>query len=255
MDDLPAIGDTFTAAQLSPCVGGLLRTWTDTDEGRLWSVDDADWLRSMQGTGTISRTLRHATNFREVGSLSETSGTLMLHGRYPVKSADDSLLLETNTIRLRPAEEPTESVYDDMVSLLKQAVWHALRNNEFLVVEPGGWDAPAEPFCLQVVVGDGDEFISLVQTSPPPHNSDIWAPHIVADQQLATLTAPANEHTIGVAPLVIMEAISLWGLGPWDLALTFGKRWHVVEIIAANAGPPQTVRGVALVHRLGSLSK
>lgn len=224
MDDLPAIGDTFTTAQLSPCVGGLLRTWTGADEGRLWSVDEADWLRSVQGTGTLSRTLRGERHFREAASLSETSGTLMLHGRFPVESADDSVLLDTKAVRLRPAEEPSGSVYDDLVSLLKQAVWHAVRSNELLVIESGGWDAGAEPFCLQGVFSQGDEFISLVQASPPPHGSDIWTPHIIAGEQLATMTAPANDDTIGIASLLMMEAIGTWGIAPWDLALTFGSR-------------------------------
>src|ERR1700712_396793 len=133
MDDLPVeIGDTFTTAQLSPCVGGLLRTWTDTDEGRLWSVDDAAYLQSLQGTGTISRTLREEKRFREVASLSETSGALMIHKRFPLNASEESIVLQSNVIQLRPAEAPNESVYDDMVSLLRNAVRHALSNNEFL---------------------------------------------------------------------------------------------------------------------------
>jgi hypothetical protein len=225
VDDLPVeIGDTLATAQLSPCVGGLQRSWTDTDEGRLWSVEGADWLRSVQGTGTISRTLREKKRFREVGSLSETSGTLMVHKRFPVKATEESIQVEGSAIQLRPADAPSESVYDDMVSLLKQAVWHSIRNNEFLFVERGGWDAPIEPFCLQMVFARGEDLVSCVETSPPPHDSDVWRPHIGAGRPSVSVSAPADEHTIGIAPLFMMEAISRWGLEPWDLALTFGSR-------------------------------
>lgn len=225
MEDVPVkIGDTFTVAQLSPCVGGLLRTWTDSDSGRLWCVEEADYLRSVQGTGTISRTLREEKRFREVASLCEASGKLMIHSRFPANVTDDSIQLDSNVIQLRPAGAPNESVYDDMVSLLKQAVRHAVVNNEFLIIEQGGWDAPVEPFCLQFVHARGEDFIVSVQTSPPPHDSDMWRPHIVPGQPSVSVSAPADEHTVGVAPLLMMEAISRWGLAPWDLALTFGRR-------------------------------
>jgi len=44
-------GDTLATAQISPCIGGLVRTWVDGEEPRLWATPDADWLLHTQGTG------------------------------------------------------------------------------------------------------------------------------------------------------------------------------------------------------------
>ena len=50
-------GEILETAMLSPCVGGLVRTWTDA-ESRLWSVPDPTSLQSYLGRGLIARTLR-----------------------------------------------------------------------------------------------------------------------------------------------------------------------------------------------------
>jgi hypothetical protein len=57
-------GDSGTTAMLSLCAGGLLRTWTGAGS-RLWSVRDADFLRGIQGTGVIGRSVREYRRFRE----------------------------------------------------------------------------------------------------------------------------------------------------------------------------------------------
>ncbi|MDH6194433.1 hypothetical protein M2272_001062 [Mycobacterium frederiksbergense] len=217
-------GETTTVAMLSPCVGGLVRTWTDSGPSRLWSVRDADYLQSMQATGTIARTLREEDRFREVGLLSEDTGTLMLRSRYPLETDDDRIQYEASVIDLQPAREPAEAADDDMLSLLAQAIEYALTNNEFLVVEKGGWDAPTEPFCLFIVIPDGEGFVSIIETAPEPYDSHIWAGHIVAGEPCTTLSAPASTDTIQTAPLIMLDAIATWGLQPWDLALTFGTR-------------------------------
>jgi hypothetical protein len=49
---------------LSLCAGGLLRTWTGAGS-RLWSVRDADFLRGIQDTGVIGRSVREYRRFRE----------------------------------------------------------------------------------------------------------------------------------------------------------------------------------------------
>lgn len=217
-------GDTGTVAMLSLCAGSLVRTWTDTGPGRLWSVADADYLHAVQGTGTLARTPREERRFREVALLSEDAGTLMLQSRYPLETHDGTVQFEANVISLEPAGEATESVYDDMRSLLTQAIDHALTNNEFLVVEKGGWDAPTEPFCLFAVIPDGEGLVSIIETAPAPHDAEVWSPHIVAGREGATLSAAAGPDTIEVAPIIMLDAIATWGLEPWDLALTFGNR-------------------------------
>lgn len=215
-------GDTGTVAQLSLCAGGLVRTWTDSS--RLWSVPDDEYLRSIMGSGTIARTAREEHRFREVAILSEDTGTLWLQSRFPSPTDDDTLQVQGSIIELQPAHEPSESTYDDVRELLTQAIGHALNNNEFLLVEQGGWDVPPEPFCLFIVIPGGDGLVSIIETAPAPSGSEIWAPHIVAGHESTTLSAPASADTIEVAPLIMLDAIETWGLAPWDLALTFGTR-------------------------------
>lgn len=216
------LGESATIAQLSLCVGGLIQTWTDSGPPRLWSVPDPDYLRGLQGTGTIARTLRKERRFREVGFLQEETGALIIQSRFPTPTDDGTLQVGAQVVSLGPASDANGSLYDDVRSLFTQAINHALRNSEFVVVELGGWDAPSEPFCLFIVIPQGDDFVSIVETAPAPHDSEIWRPHIVPGQPSTTLSAPASRATIEVAPMIMMDAISTWGVRPWDLTLTFG---------------------------------
>lgn len=157
--------------------------------------------------------------------LSERTGTLMIQGRFPVKVDDDSYSVEANMVRLQPARRPSESVFDDFRGLLTRAIQHCLKSNEFLVVELGGWEVPQEPFCLFAVVADDDVGpVSVIETAPDPVGSEFWGPHIVPGRESQSLSAPATPETLDVAPILMIEAISRWGVQPWDLALTFGQR-------------------------------
>lgn len=40
------VGDIASMVMLSPCVGGLLRTWDESNGTTLWSVPETDFLRS-----------------------------------------------------------------------------------------------------------------------------------------------------------------------------------------------------------------
>lgn len=222
--DFPvSIGDTAETAQLSPCVGGLVRTWTN-GSSHLWSTPDADWLLGVQGTGMIARTLREDRRFREAALLVEDTGTLLVHPRVPVTTESDTVQMQANAVRLEPAGDPRKTVFDDFRALLTRAIGHCIGNDEFLVVEQGGWDAPTEPFCLHIVVAEDDRAVSVIETAPAPRGSEYWEPHIVEGRDPNSLSAPATAETLEVAPILMMEAISRWGLQPWDLALTFGLR-------------------------------
>lgn len=49
------VGDIASTVMLSPCVGGSVRTWDESDNATLWSVPDADFLISRQGSGLLGR--------------------------------------------------------------------------------------------------------------------------------------------------------------------------------------------------------
>lgn len=74
-------GMTLTTAMLSPVVGGLVRTWTDTGT-RLWSVELQAELASVVGRGFTGRTPMPDERFRDVGLLHEESGALVVQYRH-----------------------------------------------------------------------------------------------------------------------------------------------------------------------------
>ncbi len=210
----PAPGATLTTAMLSPCVGGLVRTWTDT-ESRLWSVPD-DALGTAMGAGLLARTPREDRRFREVALLDAESGTLVLQPRFPTQDAEEALTFAASTIQLQPAREPDDTTGQDLVDLLTRAVRYVAAEDAFLVVEVGGWEAPQVPYCLFLV----DDGKSTIETSPPPRGSQMWPPS--GSERGATVSAPASPDAIAAAPRLIVDACSRWDLEPWDLALTYG---------------------------------
>jgi hypothetical protein len=218
------VGDIASTVMLSPCVGGLLRTWDESNDATLWSVPDADSLLSRQGAGLLGRSLREEGRFIESGLLVPNRQTLMLRGRFPSLADDGSMQLDGSMLRLEPAVTPNESAIDDFRTLLSQAIRHCISSGEFLVVEKGGWDAPPEPYCFFIVVEEDGHQLNVIETAPQPVDSEVWAPHSVPGQAGTTLRAPTTPETIDIAPVVMIEAIATWGVEPWDLALVFGAR-------------------------------
>lgn len=222
-DPLPfGVGATLSPAMLSPCVGGLVRTWT-SEGANLWRVD-GDRLALAMGQGWIARTLRERDRYREVGLLHEESGTLLLQPRFPDRVSESGWAFEETLVRLLPAGDPTPTVAQDFRDLLGRAVDFTAASDGFLVLERGGWDAPIEPYCLFTVLGEPGAEMSLIETAPPPVGARHWTRHIGPGTTGATVRAPATAEAIEVAPILILDACSSWGLSPWDLALTYGRR-------------------------------
>ena len=57
-------GTVLTTAVLSPCVGGLVRTWTDSGS-QLGSLEDPAALRRLMGHGALARSPVGPDRFRE----------------------------------------------------------------------------------------------------------------------------------------------------------------------------------------------
>ncbi|MGQ0844902.1 MAG: hypothetical protein ACT4QF_12275 [Sporichthyaceae bacterium] len=217
-------GDVGVLVQTSLCAGGLLRTWTEAGETALWSVPDAATFAQMQGIGVVGRTAREEKRYREVALLYPERNLLAVQAREPVKAQDGSVSIPGRIFELKPEAEPTEATLDEVVAILSRAVNHVAEVGEYLLVEPGGWTVPDEPYCLFLVAGEPAGLVSVLEAWPAPHASEAWAPHIAEGAPNVVLTAPAHTGTIGVVPMMILEAVSTWGLEPWDVALTFGER-------------------------------
>ncbi len=214
---------TFETAMLSPCVGGLVQTWTETGS-RVWEVADPDGLASLMGQGRLARTLREEHRFREVALLHEPSGTLLVQPRTATATADGSLRSEGRAIQLTPWDGSAPGAGPTFLDALALAVRHTVDTNGFLVIERGGWDAPAEPYCLFVVVRDDDGDTSVVEAAPAPVGARLWQRNIAPGAAGATMSAPATEDTLAVVPTLMIDACATWGLEPWDLAFTYGTR-------------------------------
>ncbi|CAM3556336.1 hypothetical protein ACXYTP_13650 [Tsukamurella ocularis] len=213
--------------EISPCVGGLVRTWSDDGVARLWSVPDDAWLRQVQATGRIGRASRKEGRYREAARLSEADGALLVRPRAPMRGADGNLTMEEQVVALGPEKRPSRSTFEDFREVLTRAVEHCAATDEYLVVERGARDAGREPFCLFAVLPAGAEpgvFVTVVETAPPPRESDLWAPYVDEWDRTATISAPSSPETVATAPTVMIEAISRWDADPWDLAFTFGRR-------------------------------
>ena len=218
-----SVGSTGRTVQIGICVGGLVRLWADDDAGGLWQVDDSERLQALLGRGQVARTLREDRRYREVGVFFADQATLVILARMQASAGDPSSPVATDgqTFRLTPIAEPRSEHWQarDLLDGLAQAIRGCLGSGEFLVVELGGWNAPQVPYALHLAMGK----VSRIEVSPPPLNSEIWKPHIEAGAPGASMQGRIGEDTPHAAGYLMLQALSAWGVSPWDLALTFGR--------------------------------
>ena len=219
MAELPqTTGDALVPVQLSPCVGGLLRTWTEGGT-QLWSVPDDSALVAAQGTGVLARVDRGQQRFRETALLDEAGGLLVLQPR-----AEGGQLPAT-TVKLEPAGEARADAPQEFARAINQAVRHVASTFEYLVLDVGGWDAPFEPFVFFALhVDEQGNQLSTIEASPAPQGSKLWEPHIRPGVQAVAVNAPVSQEAIDMAAYYLADAVVGMQLLPWDVAFTFGVR-------------------------------
>lgn len=110
----------------------------------------------------------------------------------------------------------------ELTDFLNSVARSAVDRGEFWVAELGGWDAPEKPYCLFAVLDQGDGPVSLIEAVPAPRGTRFW-PDAPEGQPGNTVTAPADEGSLSGVGVFAGSAIHSWGVGPWDIALTFGK--------------------------------
>jgi hypothetical protein len=225
MSDLPVdAGDTLLPAQLSPCVGGLVRTWTEQGT-RLWSVPHDEVLVGAQGTGVLARSPRGEQRFRETALLHEESGTLVLSPRFADRAPGDELAFRSTALQLEPAGEARPQAREDFARAVNQAVRHVASTFEYLVIEVGGWDAPFEPYAFFALhVDEEGRQLSTVEVAPAPRGSELWGPHLRPGAPGASISAPVSAEAIDGATFYLADAVAGFDLLPWDVAFTFGVR-------------------------------
>jgi len=156
--------------------------------------------------------------------LSEQSDALIVQSRFPSKVEAEQVEITARVIQLGAPTSPGHGTYEEFQDLLARAIRQCIDSNEFLVVEPGGWDSPFEPYCLFMVAAEPEGLVNVIETVPTPYGATHWEPHIVPNRETTNLSAPTSAQTLDVVPFLMIEAIVRWELEPWDLALTFGRR-------------------------------
>ena len=151
-------GAVLTTTVLGPCVGGVVRTWTDAGS-RLWTPDDPAALRDLMGRGLLARTIVGPDRYREVGLLDEATGALALVPRFPSSTDADGVTLDGRVVSLHDAV-PTADAAHDLVQYLDGAIDHAAESGEHLIVEMGESESPSEP-SIQVA-GDAPAVADVV---------------------------------------------------------------------------------------------
>jgi hypothetical protein len=221
-------GETLTPVQLSPCVGGLVRTWSEGGGDRLWSVPDDESgaaLMAAQGTGVLARSPRGTDRYRETGLLDEESGTLVLRPRFPERGDGEEHAFRQVSLQLAPAGAARPEAVADFARVVNQAVRHVAATFEYLVIEVGGWQAPFEPFAFFALhVDDDGSRLSTVEAAPVPRGSELWQPHVRPGADGVSVSAPVSAEAIDGATFYLADAVAGFDLLPWDVAFTFGVR-------------------------------
>ena len=215
-------GDELDSVIVSPPIGGLLGTWRN-QEHRLWRVESAAALPSI-GLGRLARSRIERDRYREVGLLS-TRGVLILPGRW---QNQEEAGLAAETVALQPvsisslSQQAIEKGWRELAGWLRTVTADAAKRNEFLLVEPGGWEATEAPFALWAIgrrKATG-ELLSVLESNPVPRLN--VAPWNQVGEGLSGITAPATDATISVAGLALAMAASTWAVSPWHISMTYG---------------------------------
>lgn len=215
-----AVGDTLTVAMVSPMVGDRVTLWVG--ERRItWVPAEPARLAEHLARGRIARTEREANRFREVVMVDAGLGKIIVMPRHasPDGSVPGDLL--TGTVA-GPAPEGDDAAWFAFGSWLTGILTAAAARSEYVVVEPGGWDPPNEPYALGIFTaeGEGGSWRVTLESNPRPDCAPNWPRG--SDPRGHTLSAPVNPGSLDVSGPLLSEAIRCWAASPLDLALTFG---------------------------------
>ena len=229
------------SVELSPVVGGLLRTWADTGS-RLWQVWGGDVLQESLGRGHLARTEVEPRRFREVGLLEDSAasappgmGRLLLPARWQSGSAAASsidLQVVADPLLLSPTTGDALTGHADrlwpaFVEHLAEVCVDTAERGEVLLLERGGVDHEPWPYALLAVTQHGDgSFVSHLETSPAPSmDTPGWEQAARGRNDDGTdgasMSAPATFETVRGAGFLLAVAAATWAATPLDLAVTY----------------------------------
>ena len=131
--------------RLSPCVGGLVRTWARDGRTLLWSVDDPALLWAWQGRDLLRRSRFGPAQTYQEALLMEGDGILVVSAPPVTFDQDGTPHVRTATVFLTPASSPEPRALEEFTELLDNALRYVNGVSEVLVVERGGPVRPGTP--------------------------------------------------------------------------------------------------------------
>lgn len=236
------------SVEIGPVVGGLVTLW-DTLGSTLWHVED-DTLRQRLGQGLVARTLVEPDRYREVGlvpvdardDLTATT-TLLLPARYGHSStasdsaltiSDSELTMEATEVglsRCGPDQLTDPDGWPALADWLGQVCVSAVQRGEAVLLERGATTHQPWPYTLFAAVSSPEGWLSHLEAAPaPPPDVQWWdqaSRHVEPDgTEQASLDAPANLSTVGLAGMLMAMAASCWIDDPLEVAVTYTAAPH-----------------------------
>ena len=212
-------GATLDTVLLGPLLESRLRYWAPDGTPHLVTVDDAAAFGELTARGLLARTSPEPGRFREVALRDAWAATLYLVER-PVGRPEQPITASGAQFVFSEAVATSgEDLWRAAADWWRDAYQQAARRGEFLVIEPGGWEAGSEPYVL-ALVGRGDDggWASILEAAPAPVGS-MWPP---TREPGATIRAPLSAETLAVSGLLIADAVRTWVSTPFDTVITYG---------------------------------
>lgn len=225
------VGDTLTSALPGLPIGGCLPLWHADGSVTYWRPTDPSLLTGLLGTGAVARCPVAGNRFRESVMLDRVNNRLAVVGRY----RNDDGSVRASMTDLTPISEQEAHAAADQDARLVTFRWigrlavAAAARGEYLTVETGGYEYPAEPYVLIMVRPDGSEWFSTVETAPVPVGALSWRDRQPVADKGQTLGSPATEDNIAVSGLLSLFATQTWSVPATRLGLSFGPNPYLAK--------------------------
>ncbi len=185
-----------------------LGVWRSDGRAECLRVLHPSDLRGALAHGIAPRTSLKPGRFREAGRL-DTSGTLRIaRQKFAVEVTEPPMV--------------TDELWAAAAVVFQDATVDAIERGEYLVIEPGGWEAASEPYAVAGARLVGAEWSVYVEALPSPR-APSW-PEPIEGQPGWGISAPAESDTLAVLGALLADAAASWAASPLDVVLTFGKQ-------------------------------
>lgn len=188
-------------------------------------MTEPDVVHGHLAVGLGFRSEVDESRFREAAMVDPSRRTVFLPNRFRDR---DGHLGGVTTGLVPVTEEEAFAAVDDRATSelyrwLGEIVLAAGERDEYVVVESGGWGVtPAPRVSITLRTDNGEEWQSVVETSPVPVGAPVWSGQQPVNGNAQSLISPATDQTLRAAGLLTRFAVATWDVHPLRLCLSFG---------------------------------